>query len=451
MGEEKNFEKKSTKKIAIIVAIVVLLVAIVAGVVLFLYSKNKPEKIFEEAVEDVFELTEQKKEEVRTGRVSLELSANVESNMAEIKAVSPMIKAVKINSITEYDLDKKIFNQNLSATYDDDQVISVDALVQDEKIYVYLNELYSKYIDVTETLESELGTELDLSMLFEATTETVNEDLIKDIKEIVIEKIKSSDLEQEDVELNGEKVKKSTLELTAKDITILTKDLLKKINEYEKNDELETLIQDLEASMEYNDYDDEVVLEIALYTKGFKNEIVKLEVDFIEYDETVMKIEYSEENENKATLTAVMDEQLFGAVIEKEGQNTTINIVFNQEEAKLSTAIEVFEIVINEENENEGIITYNMDLGKMMTYLGENDENIELKATLNIKYKVEENAKIETRDTSNSIKIEEFTDDDVMELYANIYENEILRGLMNLIMQEETSSYPEEIDDFYDL
>lgn len=436
MEEEKKFEKKSTKKIAIIVAIVVVLLVALVGGLLFLNNRNKPEKIFETAVEDMFEMTENDGEEIRSERITLELSADVETDMAEIKAIAPMIKAVKINSVTEIDLDKKIFNQNLSATYDNEEVINVDGLIQNEKIYVYLNELYSKYIDVTNALEDELGMELDLTTMFESALKPVNEDLIKDIQEIIIEQINSSKPEQEEVELNGNKVKKSTMKLSAKDVTTLSKDILEKINEYENNAEIASMAQDLEEAIDSDYYEDEDVLEISLYTKGFKNEIVKLEIDIIEYDEAIMKIEYNEESEERATLTMVIDGQLLGAIIEKEDEdNTAITVVFNEEEAELDNATEMFEIVINETSENKGTITFNMDLGKIMTELALNDEKIKLKIALNLKYKIEENAKIEERNTSNSIELDEFTEEDFEKIYTNIEKNDILMSIMEFIMK----------------
>ncbi len=457
---EENFKKRSTKKIIIIIAIVVLLVALIVGGVLFyLNSKNKPEKILEDKIKQAFELTESQSEEINSGRISLELSGEINSDMAEIKAINPIIKAVKINSITEFDVSKKIFNQNLSATYDGEQVISVDALLQDERVYVYLNELYSKYIDFTDELEEELSLEdIDLNSLFETNAELDMDALIKDIEGILIEEVSKLDLEQEKVEVNGEKVRKTTFELSEKDLLELLKKILNKVNEYQYNEEVQYLIEDLEYELEYVDEDSGNYIEISMYTKGLNNEIVKLEaklfsydeeemsiefnkenenkatIEVFMYDEEVMIIEYNKENDNKTTITAKAEGALFGIVIEKNSDTeTVVNVLFNEYEESIETAQEVMSIVINEQNENEGTIKLSI-----------NAEEVEL--VLNVKYKVEENAIIEERNTTNSIKASEITDSDMIEILENVKKNEILYGIVNSMM----SSYYDMSDNIID-
>ena len=139
---EENFEKKSNKKIGIIIAVILILVilAIVAGGLVFLNNNKKPEKIFAKTVEDMFQMSEEEAN-ARTAKVGLELSADIESTDPEIKAMNQILNAIKINFTTEMDLDKKILNANILATYDDEQIVSLDGLIQDEKLYVYLRDL----------------------------------------------------------------------------------------------------------------------------------------------------------------------------------------------------------------------------------------------------------------------------------------------------------------------
>lgn len=441
---EENFKKRSTKKIIIITTIIVLLVALIAGgVLVFLNSRNKPEKILEDKIKQAFKLveTEKESEEINSGRISLELSGEINSDMAEIKTINPIVKAVKINSVTEFDLNKNIFNQNLSASYDGEPVVSLDALLQDERIYVYLNELYSKYIDFTDMIEEELYMEdIDLESLFKTNVEIDTDALIKDIEQILIEEVSKLDLEQKNVELDGDKVRKTTCELSEKDVLKLLKKLLNKLDEYQHIEGMEELIEELDDELEYVDEDSGNYIEISLYTKGLNNNIVKLEAKVYSYDEEVMVIEYNKENDNKTTITAEADGAMAKVTIEKNSDTeTVVSIAFNEYAEDPESEIELIKITLNEQNENEGTIRFAVNV-----------EEVEL--ILNVKYKVEKNAVIEKRDTTNSIKANEMGDSDLMELLENAQKNEILYGLITSIIMDNsvTNDLIDSSEDVYD-
>ena len=68
--------------------------------------------------------------------------------------------------------------------------------------------------------------------------------------------------------------------------------------------------------------------------------------------------------------------------------------------------------------------------------------NIEDQSTviLKLKYNIDCNVNIEERDTSNSIDIDSFTEEDMMEIMENIQQNEILYGLLVLMMTSQTTT-----------
>ena len=77
---------------------------------------------------------------------------------------------------------------------------------------------------------------------------------------------------------------------------------------------------------------------------------------------------------------------------------------------------------VNEENENKGTIKFEMNI--------EDQGSI----ALNINYNVDYNANIEERDVSNSIDANSLTEEDAMEIMENIQQNEILYGLLELML-----------------
>ena len=147
--EGNDFEKRTSKKKFIIIAIVALVVvAAIIGVVVFLNLSKRPEKIFSKAVKDIFEIEEGKTQ--NSMRAELEFSAEVDSDDVNVRAVNEYLKTLKIGMTAEVDIEKKILNENINAEFNGEKVISLDALIQDENIYFYLDELFSKYIKVDE-------------------------------------------------------------------------------------------------------------------------------------------------------------------------------------------------------------------------------------------------------------------------------------------------------------
>ena len=390
---EENFEKKSNKKVGIIIAVILILVifTIIAGGLISLTNNKKPEKIFAKTVEDMFQMSE-KEVNARTAKVGLELSADIESTDPEIRAMNQILNAIKINFTTELDLDKKILNANILATYDDEQIVSLDGLIQDEKLYVYLRDLYSRYIEVNEQyLEG-----MDLSTIFETTSDTASKDLLNDIKQILLDEINSREFTQEKVELNDKNVQKSTLRLTSKEVLGITLKIMEKVYEYQPTEEYRILIQDLKDEIEYSEETNNYI-DISIYTEGFKNEMVKADIVLVNVE---------------------ADEVIVFEVNKNSSNETVISMAINEESTQVSQAAKLIELTINEENENKGSIEMKMNI----------EEGYSVAVT--VKYDVEYNVTIEERNTQNSIEIDSLTDADFNEIMSNIQDNEILYGII---------------------
>lgn len=431
--EGNDFEKRTSKKKFIIIAIVALVVvAAIIGVVVFLNLSKRPEKIFSKAVKDIFEIEEGKTQ--NSMRAELEFSAEVDSDDVNVRAVNEYLKTLKIGMTAEVDIEKKILNENINAEFNGEKVISLDALIQDENIYFYLDELFSKYIKVDEEyLEG-----IDLSMIFEQS-EDLDENFIKDLEQILLDEIEEKELEQEKVEVDGKKVTKSTLKLSPKDILKTTKKILKLLDEYKPMDEIKDLIDELDYAIE--DMGDikasENYLEISIYTKGFNNKFVKLEMLIVADDEEMLSLEVNKESNEKTTIELINrdEEQVFGFVItEKSKSETTIEFLMNEESTKLKDATKLFEIVIVSEDENKGKITFKMDMEDVGSI------------KVNVKYNIEYDVQIEKVNTKNAVSIDDLTEEDYMEIYENAQENEILYSVISTFISNNTPDYEYDYD-----
>ena len=101
--DEKDFEKKSTKKVGKIIGIVLLTLIIIAVVGGYVYLKltRKPEKIFSKAIEATV-LEDKRKEKIQAT-----FSASVDSDNEEIKQMNAYLGLIQIKTTTEIDRDKK--------------------------------------------------------------------------------------------------------------------------------------------------------------------------------------------------------------------------------------------------------------------------------------------------------------------------------------------------------
>lgn len=406
--EEDNFEKKSSKKTLKITLVVLLL--IVAGIVaIFAYTNitNKPDKVFGKAVSKMFEKTE-KGQEVKTTRVELDLSLeakklgdNLNQELAsQLQMVNLVLKTMSVNAILEMDIENEVFNEKITAKYLGENLISLDGLIQDGKMYFYLNDLYSKYVEIPkEYLE-----DVELGSLFQRAK--VNKELIQDIKEIFVTKIENSEYKTEDVKitLNGKetKVKKSTLTLAQPEVIAMISDILTKVNQYESDEETKEVVSELIEILEDNEAKTDNVLVIDIYTEGLGNKIVRYDFAFV-----------SEED----------DEVIVFKMVQKDNKVWEMTSALNEESTSVKEAEELFKIEITEEDEEQGKIAISVKL---------NEEGIEL--ILNIGYKIENNVEIEKRNISSSITIDEFSEEDLQEVYTNAQKNEILKTVIDMVM-----------------
>ncbi len=405
--EEKDFEKKPKKK-GLIIFIVILAIILLAlgGGYAYLKIANKPEKLFGKLIDEAFEL----KEDVKSCRMELGIAASVNTDNEDLKAI---IEGLKVKSITEIDLNKKIFNENLKISHEDNSIIDLNALIENDKAYIYSKDLFSKYIQIP---EEDVG---DLKNVF-TQTDTDNKALEKDFKQILKDELKPERLSQESVTLNGKRATESTLKLTAKETLELTNKVLSKVYEYTKEENLKTLIEEIDTTIKDEEYNSKDYIEISLYTQGLKSELVKAEINVVDmdYEEIVLLLEINIETKNKYE----------------------IRVLSNEESTKKEEATEMFTVKVHLEDEHNGTIKVKMNL----------DENSSIIIKMDVKEEI--NPTIENRDVQNSVKMNELTELEYMEIYNNLQKNEILYNIFLSLMFNTDNDEDLEFDndDYYD-
>jgi len=407
--DEENFEKKSSKKTLKIVLLILLILAIAGAVTFFALNKvnSKPDKVFEKAVDQMFEETE-KVQEYKTASMELDISGEVkatETNTSsgistvatQINMINTILKDAKLHTEVQVDLENKLLDLVLAAQYQNKDVISVEGLIQDGKVYAYLKDLYSKYIEIP---SSELEG-IDVSAIFE--TSKGNANLTKDIKEILKSKIEDSEFETEkaEIEIDGKtkKVNKSTMKLSMKELGDICYDILDKVKE-QQDSEVKEMITEMQEELK-NPGETENYMNIDIYSEKTGNKIVKVDVSLVNEDD---------------------DEVILISGTKTEDKTWEIVFSINEDSTDTKDVKDMMKMVITEENENEGKISFTVIV---------EEEGIE--ATVNIKYKVEYNKDIEKKNVRNSINANSMTEADFMEIYQNAQKNEILKSIIDYV------------------
>ena len=378
--EEENFEKKSSKKTLRIVLLVLLILAIAGAVTFFAFNKvnSKPEKIFDKAVNQMFEESDKIKE-YKTASAELDISAEVKTignnlnpeTATQIKMISAILKDANLHTEIQVDLEKKLFDWVIVAQYENKDVINLEAIIQDEKVYFYLKDLkkdssdkeidldtaikylYEKYIEVpTEYLE-----DIDLGSIFQ--TSKVDEKLAKDVEKILKSKIENSELETEEVEIEvlgkDKKVNKSSMKLSVKELEDVCYDILDKVNEYQEDIEIKEAIADMQEVLKDSE-ETENYMNIDIYSEKTGNNIVRVDIALVNKED---------------------DEVILIRAVKTDDKTWEIVFSINEDSTDVKDVTDMIKIVLKEENENEGKISFTVMF-----------EEEGMEATLNVKYKV---------------------------------------------------------------
>ena len=394
--EEKDFEKKPKKKVGLIITVVVLvLVALIAagGFVYLKFFNNKPQKIFEKAISKAFEMTE--KTAKNEGKLDIELSASLNSTSQDMMMANTYLQMIKLNLTTEFNMDKKVLNQGISVSAFDEPVLSVEGLIQDNNIYFLLNNIYSKYIQVpSEEMEG-----VETNEIFNTENIEVSEKLVKELKQILLDEVNSKELTQENVEVDGDKLTKTTVKFTAKEIEQIITKLTVELYKISPVNDVKNIVEGLEQiEIDEEDAENDNYLEISIYTKRLTGKIVKTEI---------------------AMINVADDEAIVVTIAEKEDEKVEITFAMNEDSIATNKAVTMFTLTIKEEGENKGTVTLKANIDETASSV-----------TITAKYSIDYNAKVEPKNVRNSINANDLTEEDMNEMMTNIENNEFLYSII---------------------
>ncbi len=375
---EKEIRKASRGNAAPIIIVILVIVALAVlaffGGKYYLSSKNSI-KIFIDT-----SLNKLENNIAGSGTTSGDLTININGDTTSKEGkIFKILNNLDLNIIYDIDTKKNITDVNIKTNYYSDELVDANIYIEDGNIYLYLNELYSKYIKYNYKKDNSNSNKIS------------NEDykiIVSSIRTALNESLKEEYFTKSWTKVNGKSVNKVELLLDDKNIKIINENIINNLKNNNKfissfrritnkeETEVKKLLDNEVEKINNNKYLD---TKISLYTSITK--FVMLEVS----------------NKNVQATINSNDNGFVYKVADKENNNT-----YNG----------TFKIDIKDDN-----ITY--------SNITKDDSSLEMNFSGTIKH----NTKIEKKNVSNNILLEDITDREYKEILSKIFNNKAFKKI----------------------
>ena len=370
---EKELKSANRGSIAPVVVVIFVIIALLGlaffGGKYYLASRNNI-KIF---MNDYFNKLEDNIGKNNSTSGSLSLNVNGDTTDKE-KKIFKILNNLDFSMNYGIDTKENITNIDISTNYYGDKLININTYIEDNNIYLSSSDLYSKYIKIENKKE-------DNSEKKSMTNDDYKV-IINSISTAVSESSKEEYFTKNWVKLDGKSVNKVELLLNNNNIKIINENIinnLKNNNNFidsfgkligKKTMEVKELLDKEIKEVNSNEYSD---IKISLYTKITK--FVKLEIT---------------SGEDKI-------------VVKSNDKGYSFEIVDSEDNNTYNGTIEI--------NNNSDSTTYNVNV--------KDSNNLEIK----INNTINKTTKIEKKDVSNSILLEDITEKEYEDIINKISNN----------------------------
>lgn len=412
----EDFNVKKPKKKGLIITGIVLTLAIFAFILVYFLVLTNPKFIFSKTIDKLFAVNSEQSEQYDSIKVDTKIKASADLKDLSYQAELAEIEKCTIKAGVQMDFKNKQEIVELGLEYDDEAVIDGKVIYNDGELYTYLENLFDKYIELDIDEESKE----QIEKIFENGTSKKQAKNSEKIVEILRDELKAQIKEQGkfekekdiiDIGENEEKVTKSVLTISEKQLWKITINMLSNLAENEEflecfeDETIEEDLKELAELMEKNKTDGKSNVKISLYTKGLLNKLVAIDVEI-----------YVAEEKTTLTMSAIKeDEGVYSYSVSGKSSGINIDLIKGKVEIKKDK---------HRKKEQSGKVTITAEVMELGS------------AKLEIDCSVEVNQGIDKIDTSNSININELTDTDMQSIMTKLME----RPLIGELLQDELSS-----------
>ena len=370
--------KKKSKKGKVVGFVVLALLFVIGFIVGFkIYELSKPYNVYSSLINSA--LKSSKFENHENYKVDFKFNARVEDSELD-DTTKEILNSMNYSGTNFISVKEKYMIANYTIKNDSNTLLDMNMYYKNGITYLGLGELFDKLIEIP---------------LDEENSKKVN-DLFLNINssniEVILREIKNA---FEDA-INDEKIvkEKTTLDIDGKSVNVVNNKLVidksneerisKKLSDYLKNSddfldnfskEFGVSKEDIISFLEDDSYtsEEDYKMVINLYTNGFLNNFVSTKIEFIENDEKIVNFEF-----NKNSIKISDDDMLVFTIKEDEKDKYSINLKY----------------------ELDGM-------------------SVELSGTATMSY-----AQMSTPVVSNSVSLEELTEEDFVTFGENLSKNE---------------------------
>lgn len=388
--------------IAVIIILLALLIAVVGGIAFFFGVYQSPEQVYRRIVGSAIDTysSELDKLGYDTVKSTIELSANTDLKGVD-SSITELINNIDVSLNTQVDMKNQKVLANIETDYNQKDLLNaqVYSSVKDQKTYAYLKDFFDKYIEV----EMDSTAYDSIKEIIESERKVADKkDTIKKALNVVKKEITNSikkeycSSEKTKITVNGKEISttKNTIKMNEKQLASELSTIMKNLKDskeflacFEDSDKAKELLEEAIDGIDVDSSNEDNTMEISTYMTGIINQqVVKVEIA-IKSDSEEVVVEFEKVEENSYDITILQDGK------------------------KLANAT----VTVEEKNDNEGTakITANIDeLGK---------------AELKIKYAVKFNEKIDEVNASNSVKMDDITQEDQKKILSNLQNSELYK------------------------
>ncbi len=380
MEEKKN---KTNKKLSII--IITLILAMLCTFGYFACRKikdNDAKKKFFSAVDKLFTevANEEKKEDFKTFSGDYTVTMDINSRFID-QEIQDIINKLKLNFKLDFDKENNNYNLSLNSTYDNDKLLNGQLTGLDNKLYLFLDDIYSKWIKVDST------TNINTNSLL------TNEDyelLAKELEKALNHALKNTYFKKEVID----DLNKYTLTIDKDNSSIIINDLL----DYLENSKEFIKVYEKVSNTKFSDVTKKIKKETKLLTA---------------MDPILVSISTDKKDNLKeiAFETSISNEKIKVVYEIKDIHNIKLTI-YDDDVAMVSGSIE------EETKDNNKTLNIKLSMMGMFT--------AKLKVVSNTKY----NDKITLPTVTDSIDSNDLTEEDMESIYTKIFNNQ---GLVKIV------------------
>lgn len=369
--------KKKSKKGKVVGFVVLTLLFVIGFIVGFkIYELNKPYNIYSSLINSA--LKSSKFENHENYKVDFKFNARVEDSELD-DTTKEILNSMNYSGTNFISVKEKYMIANYTIKNDSNTLLDMNMYYKNGITYLGLGELFDKLIEIP--LDEENSKKVN--DLFLNINSSNIEVILREIKNAFEDAIKDEKIVKE----------KTTLDIDGKSVNVVNNKLVidksneerisKKLSDYLKNSddfldnfskEFGVSKEDIISFLEDDSYtsEEDYKMVINLYTNGFLNNFVSTKIEFIENDEKI------------------------------------VNFEFNKNSIKISDDMLVFTIKEDEKDKYSINLKYELD-----------GMNVELSGTATMSY-----AQMSTPFVSNSVSLEELTEEDFVTFGENLSKNE---------------------------